>query len=177
MKIVTSLSFRGECREAIACPAQVTSGGVEIGLERGERLRQALEVRATLEPEIARRAAERATAADRERLRRLHRDLESARDLAAAMDLHAAETRQPLRAVLVHVDGDPRCQFRGAVQPFGHRAGKVGAVCVFQLQHQRPRAAGDFLAWLAGKAQSSSPSRPSLRSTCAAGCMVDTACL
>jgi GntR family transcriptional repressor for pyruvate dehydrogenase complex len=65
--------------------------------EEGERLRQALEVRATLEPEIARRAAERATAADRERLRRLHCDLESAGDLIAAMEADLAFHREIAR--------------------------------------------------------------------------------
>lgn len=65
--------------------------------EEGERLRQALEVRAILEPEIARRAAERANVADRERLLRLHHDLESARDLAAAMEADLAFHREIAR--------------------------------------------------------------------------------
>lgn len=77
--------------------APMTSAARLLLPEEGERLRQALEVRATLEPEIARRAAERATAADRERLRRLHRDLESARDLAAAMEADLAFHREIAR--------------------------------------------------------------------------------
>lgn len=66
--------------------APMTSAARLLLPEEGERLRQALEVRAVLEPEIARRAAERATAVDRKRLETLHSDLERARDLAFAME-------------------------------------------------------------------------------------------
>ncbi len=54
--------------------------------EAGERLRQSLEVRSVLEPEIARRAAERATAEDVARLRGIHGRLEAAEDLPSAME-------------------------------------------------------------------------------------------
>lgn len=58
------------------------------------RLNQSLEVRAALEPEVARLAAERATAAERKHLRAVHRKLEEATELPQAieadMDFHRA---------------------------------------------------------------------------------------
>lgn len=75
----------------------VTSAALLLVPEEGERLRQALEVRAILEPEIARRAAERAAEADRERLRKLHDDLERAADLTRAMEADLAFHREIAR--------------------------------------------------------------------------------
>lgn len=77
--------------------APMTSAARLLLPEEGERLRQALEVRAILEPEIARRAAERAGPADRERLQVLHHDLELAADLAAAMEVDLAFHREIAR--------------------------------------------------------------------------------
>lgn len=77
--------------------APVTSAALLLVPEEGERLRQALEVRAILEPEIARRAAERATEKDRERLRNLHDDLENATDLNRAMEADLAFHREIAR--------------------------------------------------------------------------------
>jgi GntR family transcriptional repressor for pyruvate dehydrogenase complex len=58
------------------------------------RLTQSLEVRAVLEPEVARLAAERATAAERKHLRSVHRKLEDAKELSQAieadLDFHRA---------------------------------------------------------------------------------------
>lgn len=50
------------------------------------RLDQSLEVRAALEPAVARLAAERATAAQRKHLRAVHRKLEDAKDLSQAIE-------------------------------------------------------------------------------------------
>jgi GntR family transcriptional repressor for pyruvate dehydrogenase complex len=50
------------------------------------RLSQSLEVRAALEPEVARLAAERATAAERKHLRTVHRRLENAKELTEAIE-------------------------------------------------------------------------------------------
>ena len=77
--------------------APVSSAARLLLPEEGERLRQALEVRAILEPEIARRAAERATGTDRERLRQLHEVLKSASDLSAAMEADLAFHRELAR--------------------------------------------------------------------------------
>jgi DNA-binding FadR family transcriptional regulator len=65
--------------------------------EEGERLRQSLEVRSVLEPEIARRAAERAGKADLAVLRRIHASLEAASDLAGAMESDLAFHRELAR--------------------------------------------------------------------------------
>jgi len=65
--------------------------------DEGERLRQSLEVRLALEPVIARRAAERAGAADLLELNHLHTALESAPDLAAAMECDLAFHRELAR--------------------------------------------------------------------------------
>lgn len=54
--------------------------------EAKERLRQSLEVRSVLEPEIARLAAERATKDDLASLREIQARLEGAADLPAAME-------------------------------------------------------------------------------------------
>lgn len=58
------------------------------------RLEQSLEVRAVLEPEVARLAAERASAADLKRLRTTHRKLDEARDLSAAIEADMAFHRE-----------------------------------------------------------------------------------
>lgn len=55
-----------------------------------ERLRQSLEVRATLEPEIARRAAERVDREALTRLKEIHRSLEKASALEEAMEADLA---------------------------------------------------------------------------------------
>jgi DNA-binding FadR family transcriptional regulator len=65
--------------------------------EEGERLRQSLEVRLVLEPEIARRAAERAGKGDLAILRKIHAGLEDAPDLAAAMEHDLAFHRELAR--------------------------------------------------------------------------------
>jgi DNA-binding FadR family transcriptional regulator len=65
--------------------------------EAGERLRQSLEVRSVLEPEIARRAAERAGAADVEELRQIQMRLEGAAGLAEAMEEDLAFHRELAR--------------------------------------------------------------------------------
>lgn len=65
--------------------------------DEAERVRQSLEVRLALEPEIARRAAERASASDLATLRTLHSSLESAGDLAAAMECDLAFHRELAR--------------------------------------------------------------------------------
>jgi GntR family transcriptional repressor for pyruvate dehydrogenase complex len=54
------------------------------------RLDQAMEVRAAIEPEVARLAAERATPAARKRLRAVHRRLQEAQDLPAAIEADMA---------------------------------------------------------------------------------------
>jgi GntR family transcriptional repressor for pyruvate dehydrogenase complex len=65
--------------------------------EEGERLRQSLEVRLVLEPEIARRAAERAGKGDLATLRKIHAGLEDAPDLAVAMECDLAFHRELAR--------------------------------------------------------------------------------
>lgn len=62
-----------------------------------ERLRQCVEVRATIEPEIARRAAERATPEDLASLRTVHERLESSNSLEGAMDADVAFHRELAR--------------------------------------------------------------------------------
>ncbi len=58
--------------------------------DEAERLRKSLEIRAILEPEIARRAAERANEAGLAKLREVHSRLELADSLEAAMDADMA---------------------------------------------------------------------------------------
>lgn len=62
-----------------------------------ERLRQCVEVRATIEPEIARRAAERATPEDLASLHEVHERLESSESLEEAMDADVAFHREMAR--------------------------------------------------------------------------------
>lgn len=63
-----------------------------------ERLRQALEVRRTLEPEVARLAAERLKRRDLQELTRLHGELESAEDLEKAAEADLAFHRAIARS-------------------------------------------------------------------------------
>ncbi len=65
--------------------------------DEAERLRQSLEVRLTLEPAIARRAAERAGAPEIARLRELHHALETATGLEEAMEADLAFHRELAR--------------------------------------------------------------------------------
>ena len=62
--------------------------------DEAERLRQSLEVRAALEPEIARRAAERADESSMKILREIQGALEAAKDLAEAMECDLAFHQQ-----------------------------------------------------------------------------------
>ncbi len=58
--------------------------------DEGERLRQSLEVRSALEPEIARRVAERASEEEIAELTAIHARLEAAPDLFSAMECDLA---------------------------------------------------------------------------------------
>jgi len=58
--------------------------------DEGERLRQSLEVRSALEPEIARRVAERASESEVAELTAIHAGLEAAPDLFSAMECDLA---------------------------------------------------------------------------------------
>ena len=77
--------------------APVSAAAKMLLPEEGERLRQSLEVRLVLEPEIARRAAERAGKGDLATLRKIHAALEDAPDLAAAMEHDLAFHRELAR--------------------------------------------------------------------------------
>ncbi len=77
--------------------APVSAAAKMLLPEEGERLRQSLEVRLVLEPEIARRAAERAGKDDLAALRRIHAALEDAPGLAAAMESDLAFHRELAR--------------------------------------------------------------------------------
>lgn len=77
--------------------APVSAAACLLLPEAGERLKQSLEVRAVLEPEIARRAAERATKYDLVRLRGIHASLEAAGSLPEAMENDLAFHRELAR--------------------------------------------------------------------------------
>ena len=66
--------------------APISAAAKMLVPDADERLRQSLEVRAALEPEIARRAAERASEEDMAGLREIHASLAAATDLAIALE-------------------------------------------------------------------------------------------
>lgn len=67
------------------------SGSLSLAIpDEGERLRQLNEARLAIEPEAARLAAGKATAAQVRELKRLHRELERASDSAAAIEADMA---------------------------------------------------------------------------------------
>ncbi|HYF36447.1 MAG TPA: FadR/GntR family transcriptional regulator [Prosthecobacter sp.] len=75
------------------------NGSITLLIEDGPaRLKQSLEVRAALEPEVARLAAERITPAGRKRLRAVHQKLESAQTLPEAIEADIEFHRELARA-------------------------------------------------------------------------------